>query len=328
MLERSSVVDSPKSAPDNERNAWLGITLVLTSAVAWSTMGLFVRMVPDADVWSVVFWRSMFGGLSIVALAMIMRRQFAFEWRRLATPAGAAITSLIATGTYAAIYSMQNTTIANGAVIYSTVPFMAAVLAWIWFRERPGRRTIICTFIATLGVGVTVSGTIASGGEHLKGDLAMVYCTFSMAMMTVVMRRYRDTPMFESVAVACFMAAAFACFFTSPVEVSARNVGALAICGIITLGGGLGIYTMGARRLPSAQAALLSSAEMPMSPLWVWLFFNEAPAVETFVGGAFVLGAIVWNISMELKVNSAIGISAGNGRTMTRLKVDECQSET
>src|SRR5262245_26237744 len=198
------------------RTAALGITLVLGSAVAWSTMGLFVRILPDVDVWTVVFWRSIFGGLSIIALAMIERRRLSFNWRGVLTPAGIAITCLIGSGIFAAIYSMQHTTIANGCVIYSTVPFMAAVLAWLWFRERPGRRTILCTIVASAGVLITVSGTIAMGGGGLDGDLAMVYATFALAMMTVITRRYRDTPMLESVAIACFLAAAVSFWFCDP----------------------------------------------------------------------------------------------------------------
>lgn len=38
-----------------------------------------------------------------------------------------------------------------------------------------------------------------------------------------------------------------------------------------------------------------------MSPLWVWIFFNEVPANETFLGGALVLAAVLWNIGMELR---------------------------
>lgn len=285
----------------SRRDAWLGILLVLTSALAWSTMGLFVRMVPDVDIWNVVFWRCIFGGPSIIALAMIERKRWSFEWRRTMAPAGIAITTLIATGLFSSIYSMQNTTIANGGVIYSTVPFMATILAWVWFRERPGVSTIFCTFAAIVGVVVTVSGTVTAGGGHLKGDLAMVYVAFAIAMMTVIMRRYRDTPMLESVALACFMAAIFAFFFADPFNVPIGEMALLGLFGIVTQGVALGIYTMGARRLPAAQATLLSSAEMPMAPLWVWLFCDEMPATETFVGGALVLAAILWNIVMELR---------------------------
>jgi DME family drug/metabolite transporter len=303
-------VDGREISAGSHRDTWLGIQLVLGSAVAWSTMGMFVRMMPDVDVWTVVFWRSIFGGLSIVALAMIERKRFSFDWRRTMTPAGIAVTTLIASAIFSAIYSMQNTTIANGCVIYSTIPFMAAVLAWVWFREPPGKRTIVCTFIASAGVVATVSGTLAAGGGHLKGDLAMVYATFSVAMMTVILRRHRDTPMLESVACACFMAAVFAFFFADPFNIPTGDIVLLGIFGIVTQGGGLGIYTMGARRLPAAQAALLSSAEMPMSPLWVWIFFDEVPATATFFGGALVLAAILWNIGMEVGGRPKAGSSA------------------
>jgi DME family drug/metabolite transporter len=301
----TEVAQSVSVAFRARRDTWLGIILILGSAVAWSTMGLFVRAVPVADVWTVVFWRSIFGGLSIIALAMIERKRLSFEWRRTLTPAGVAITALIASGIVAVIYSMQNTTIANGCVIAATAPFMTAVLAWLWFRERPGRRTVLCTAVAIAGVVITVGGTIALGGGHLKGDLAMVYATFSLAMMTVIMRRYRDTPMLESVAIACFAASAFAFCVTDPFIISTGNIALLCVFGVITQGGGLGIYTMGARRLPSAQASLLSTAEMPMSPLWVWIFFDEMPATETFIGAGFVLAAVLWNIAMELRSDTA-----------------------
>lgn len=301
----TEVAQSASVAFRARRDAWLGIILILGSAVAWSTMGLFVRAVPVADVWTVVFWRSIFGGLSIFALAMIERKRFSFDWRRTFTPAGIAITALIAGGIFCVIYSMQNTTIANGCVIGATAPFMTAALAWLWFRERPGRRTLACTFVAIAGVVVTVGGTIALGGGHLKGDLAMVFGTFTLAMMTVIMRRYRDTPMLESVALACFVAAAVAFCVTDPFAISAGDAALLCVFGVITQGGGLGIYTMGARRLPSAQAALLSTAEMPMSPLWVWIFFSELPATETFIGGGLILAAVLWNIGMELREKPA-----------------------
>ena len=174
---------------------------------------------------------------------------------------------------------MQNTTIANGCVINATAPFMTAVLAWLWFRERPGatdhlhlHRHDRCRHHRQRYDGL--------GRRHLKGDLAMVYGTFALAMMTVIMRRYRDTPMLESVALACLVAAAFASLFAEPFAIPASGMLLLGLFGIVTQGGGLGLYMMGARRLPSAQAALFTSAEMPMAPLWVWIFFNEVPAAR------------------------------------------------
>jgi drug/metabolite transporter (DMT)-like permease len=296
----------PISATSADRSRAIGIALVLASAFAWSTMGFFVRMVP-VEIWIVIFWRSMFGGLSIIALAMVERKRLAFDWRQLVSPVGMVIVALVVTGMLAAIYSMQNTTIANVTVIYATLPFMSALLAWLWFREPPGRRPLVCSLIAGVGVVITVSGTIASGGGHLFGDLAALYMTFTVALFTVMMRRYRGTPMLESVSLGCLALVVISWFITDPFTVSIGEVGWLATFGIVTIGGGLGLYTSGARLLPSAQAALLSASEVPMSPLWVWVFFEEVPATETFIGGALVLGAILWNIIGELRTPMPAG---------------------
>jgi drug/metabolite transporter (DMT)-like permease len=209
---------------------------------------------------------------------------------------------LNAIGMTSFVYALQNTTIANVTVIYATLPFITAILAWLWFRERVERRTLIGSLIASTGVAITVGGTIAiGGGGHLSGDLSALCLTITFALMTVLMRRHRAAPMLESVAVSGFLMAAVALCVRDPFTISFGEIAWLAAFGVVTQGGGLGIYTMGARRLPSAQAALLSASEVPMSPLWVWIFFYEVPARETFIGGGLVLAAILWNIGAELR---------------------------
>jgi drug/metabolite transporter (DMT)-like permease len=283
-----------------ERNTTIGIVLVLSSAVAWSTAGFFARTVP-LDIWVVVFWRGIFGGISIAALAMIERRRFGFDWKRAFSLAGIALILISAAGKIAFLYALQNTTVANVTVIYATLPFLTAILAWLWFRERAERRTLIGSLVAGAGVIITVTGSTGLGGGHILGDLAALFMTFTMAIMTVIMRRHRDVPMLEAAALSGIAAAIIAFPMAEPLTATMTDILWLAAFGIVTQGGGLGIYTMGARRLPSAQAALLSASEVPMSPLWVWIFFSEVPARETFIGGGLVLAAILWNVGAELR---------------------------
>jgi drug/metabolite transporter, DME family len=287
-----------KSASD--RSVAIGIALVLSSAVAWSTAGFFARMVP-VDIWIVVFWRGIFGGLSIAVLAMIERRRFGFNFKAAFSLAGIALILISATGKIAFLYALQNTTVANVTVLYATLPFMTAILAWLWFREKAERRTLIGSLVAGIGVLITVAGSTGLGGGHILGDLAALFMTLTMALMTVIMRRHRDVPMLEAAALSGFVAAMVAFPMAEPFSIATTDILWLALFGLVTQGGGLGIYTMGARRLPSAQAALLSASEVPMSPLWVWIFFNEVPAQETFIGGGLVLAAILWNIGAELR---------------------------
>jgi drug/metabolite transporter (DMT)-like permease len=88
------------------------------------------RMVP-VDIWVVLCWRSAFGALSIVALALIERRRFAFDWRRAFTPAGFTMMILNGIGMASFVYALQNTTIANVTVICATLPFITAIFAWL-----------------------------------------------------------------------------------------------------------------------------------------------------------------------------------------------------
>ena len=163
------------------------------------------------------------------------------------------------------------------------------------------RRTLIGSPVAGGGVIVTVAGSTGLSGGNILGDLAALFMTFTMAVMTVIMRRHKDVPMLEAAALSGIAAAIIAFPMADPFTATVTDILGLAAFGIVTQGGGLGLYTMGARRLPSAQAALLSASEVPMSPLWVWIFFNEVPARETFIGGGLVLAAILWNIGAELR---------------------------
>jgi drug/metabolite transporter, DME family len=288
------------STAASDRSVAIGIALVLSSAVAWSTAGFFARMVP-VDIWIVVFWRGIFGGLSIAVLAMIERRRFGFDFKRAFSLGGIALILISATGKIAFLYALQNTTVANVTVLYATLPFMTAILAWLWFREKAERRTLVGSLVAGIGVLITVAGSTGLGGGHILGDLAALFMTLTMALMTVIMRRHRDVPMLEAAALSGFVAAMVAFPMAEPFSIATTDILWLALFGLVTQGGGLGIYTMGARRLPSAQAALLSASEVPMSPLWVWIFFQEVPAQATFIGGGLVLAAILWNIAAGLR---------------------------
>jgi drug/metabolite transporter, DME family len=296
----NTMTNTAQSTAATDRSVTIGIALVLSSAVAWSTAGFFARMVP-LDIWIVVFWRGIFGGLSIAVLAMIERRRFGFDFMRAFSLAGIALILISATGKIAFLYALQNTTVANVTVLYATLPFMTAILAWLWFREKAERRTLIGSLVAGIGVLITVAGSTGLGGGHILGDLAALFMTLTVALMTVIMRRHRDVPMLEAAALSGILAAIIAFPMADPFSATLTDILWLALFGIVTQGGGLGIYTMGARRLPSAQAALLSASEVPMSPLWVWIFFQEVPAQETFIGGGLVLAAILWNIGAELR---------------------------
>src|SRR5262249_45736122 len=109
IMSNSAIQTSAGHAAD--RSAAIGMALGVSSAVAWSTSGFFARMVP-IDIWVVVFWRGIFGALSIAALTMIERRRLGFDWQRAFTLGGIGLILISAMGKIAFLYALQNTTVA------------------------------------------------------------------------------------------------------------------------------------------------------------------------------------------------------------------------
>jgi drug/metabolite transporter (DMT)-like permease len=67
------------------------------------------------------------------------------------------------------------------------------------------------------------------------------------------------------------------------------------LMGIVTMSGGMILYTFGSKVVPTAELALLSNTEVMLAPFWVWLLMEETASAGTFVGGAVLLVAILFN---------------------------------
>jgi len=62
--------------------------------------------------------------------------------------------------------------------------------------------------------------------------------------------------------------------------------------GVLVIGAGIFMLTIGARNVPAAELLVLSLTEVVFASLWVALAFGEVPSVLTLVGGLIILGSI------------------------------------
>jgi drug/metabolite transporter (DMT)-like permease len=135
----------------DDDTARTGFLLVTAAAIVFSTAGLFTRLIAS-DVWTMLFWRGLSGGLLIAGFIV---------WRyRAATPkafasigwAGVLAASCSTVGTICFIAALRQTTVADVTVIYATAPFIAALIGWLWTRERQSRTTLAASGMALPGL--------------------------------------------------------------------------------------------------------------------------------------------------------------------------------
>ncbi|HUJ27791.1 MAG TPA: EamA family transporter, partial [Myxococcales bacterium] len=53
------------------------------------------------------------------------------------------------------------------------------------------------------------------------------------------------------------------------------------------------LFVKGVRKVPAAEASLISMLEPILNPVWVLLFFGERPGAWAVAGGAVVIASVV-----------------------------------
>lgn len=281
---------------DNQR--YLGWTLVALSAVAWSTAGFFTRLIEE-DVWTILFWRGFFGGCTFALMIAVQSRGKVIRAYGSLGPMGLVLALNCGLGMIAFIGSLMLTTVADVYVIYATVPFITAGVAWLILRERASWGLLAASALAILGVVVTLTG--ARFGGSVLGQFVALLMTLSMALMAVILRWKRDIPLLPALGLASWITAFITFWFCDPFAVSARDISLLMVFGVTQSALGLVLFSLGSRLIPAAEATLLTALDVPLAPLWVWLAFGEVPSPYTLMGGAIVLAAVFGHIVLEMR---------------------------
>lgn len=266
----------------------LGVALVAASAVVFGLAGVLTKSI-DADALTVTCWRGLIGGALIACYVWWRRRGPYGESLRLGGP-GWTLAVLGTVASIAFIAAFKNTYVANVVVIYATIPFVVAVLAWLIVGEVFRRETAIAAAACLFGVAIMVRGGLGSG--HVFGDLLALVMTLTFALYATLVRRFRNAPVVWAGAVSAILGFFPAWFVSDPLAVPQEDWLLLAAFGCAFALAAI-LWTEGARRIPAAEAGLLGTAEVPFGILFAWLFLGEAPPMATLAGGAIVLGTIL-----------------------------------
>ena len=270
--------------------------MITVAAVLWSTAGLFVRAL-DLDVWTMLGWRSVFAAISLGAIVVYQNRGGTLAAvRGLGWPGVAAVPiGVISMTGYVA--SLKLTTVANVMVVYATVPFVAAGVAFLWIGERAARRVLVASGIALLGIMVMAGS--ATRMQDIAGNACAFVMTASFAVQLVMARRYPALQMAAVNAIAASLCALVCWPMMAATMPSPLQFLLLAGFGVTTTALAYLLVLTGARHIPSGEAGLVGLLDVVLGPLWVWLAFSEQPGAVALVGGGLVLAAVLWYLASQ-----------------------------
>ncbi len=265
----------------------LGAMLVVLSTVPFALSGTFTRFI-TADLWTVLALRGAIGSVLTLAYVRMTRPpgpRLRLGWR------GWLLASVGTAASVAFLGAFRLTYVANVALIYAMTPFAAAALGWLFLREPVRRAVIGSTAVSVAGVAVIVAGGLGTG--HIAGDATAVAMMLLAALYLVMIRMFRDTPAVLAGAASSLQLFLIGLAVTDPFAISVRDLCWTALFGV-SYAAGFILWTEGARRVPAAEAGLLGGAETPFAILFAWAFLSEWPPLATILGGAVVMGAVLW----------------------------------
>ena len=276
------------------------IIIVLIAGLFWSFGPLVVRYIDNAQLipWQYLFFRGSVIFLVLnIYLFLVEGHKFTNNYNKIGLSGFIGGVSLgIANISF--ILSITTTTAAVTMMMLATQPFVAAILAYIFLKEKISKTTLIAITIAAAGI---IFMSFDSEGEgSLFGLVNGLLSSLGFAGFTVSLRWRKRTPKFTTVAIAGIFCAAVAIlvllFNDSNIFISLKNSSLSALHGFLVCTG-LILFSMKSKYLPATDLTLLSLTEVLGGIFWVWLPWfgiNEVPSVNTLIGGAIIVFAIIF----------------------------------
>ncbi|WP_259780471.1 DMT family transporter [Aestuariispira ectoiniformans] len=267
-----------------------GFLLTFLGVMVLTPDTLLIRLV-GLDQWSVVFWRGLLMGSTLMVTLALIYRQRLFGAIRETGRYGLMISASYTLSSMGFVLSVSHTSVANTLVIVATSPMFAALLSIVLLKEKINLATWVAIGLSFIGILVVVGDSFGSG--DYAGNLFALMTAVSMAFGFTMIRRKPNTDMVPSLAVAGLAAAAITFPLTGAFDYSQDQMQWIAVMGVVVLPISFGLLTIGPRFIPAPEVSLLMLLETTLGPLWVWLVIGEEPSRNALIGGGIVVGTLV-----------------------------------
>ena len=268
-----------------------GFILVLLGAITLSFGGLIVKSFEGANLWQILFWRSVFFCFVIIIfLTITYKREFFKAFINSGIP-GVIGGIILGCGFFSYVFAMYNTTVANANFIIQTQTLFLAIFGYIFLKETISKITLVSIILAISGITLMLGDSLTSG--QMIGNFIAFIMPISFAILIIIVRKYPSVDMIPLQLIAGIVAMIIGYVVAGRVDISLHDIFLGFLAGFFQVGFGFIFITIGARTTPSAVVGIIMMSEAIFGPLWAWVFINEQPPLIVLIGGSIVLFAVL-----------------------------------
>ena len=273
---------------------------VLLAGLIWSFGPFIVRNIDNAET---IPWQySLFRGFTIFLILNIYLflnegNKFINNYQKIGF-SGIVGGACLGIANITFVFSITTTTAAVTMMMLGAMPFIAALLAYIFLKEKISKNTLIAMIIAAIGI-ILISFQSKESGT-LFGLINGLISSSAFAGFTVSLRWRKKVPKLTTVSLGGIIAASISLlilfFYDSNILISLKNTSLSVLHGFLVCSA-LILYSSNAKYLPAADLTLLSLTEVLGGIFWVWiplLGINEIPSTNTLIGGIIIIISIIF----------------------------------
>ena len=268
-----------------------GPLLIFLGALSLSFGGLIVKSFEGATLWQILFWRSVFFSLTVLAFLIITYKKKLFNSFYLSGLPGFIGGVILSIGFCGYVFAMYNTTVANTNFIISLQILFLAIFGYFFLKEKISSITLFSIILAVVGVSTMVGNSLTSG--ELSGNLAAFLMPITFAVLIIIVRKFPTVDMVPAQFVAGICCCLIGYMLSNKIMISYHDIFLGFLAGFFQIGFGFIFITIGARTTPSAMVGIIMLSESVLGPLWAFLFASERPSMFSLIGGAIIIFAVL-----------------------------------
>ena len=268
-----------------------GYILVCFGGFCLSWGGFIIRSFEEASIWQILFLRSFFFLLALIAFLLVTYKKDTFNIIKESGLPGLVGGFVLSFSFVAFVVAMSNTTVANVVFIISTQTMFLAIFGYFYLKEKVSLIGLISIFLAMSGIIIMVGDSISGGS--LFGNIVALAIPINFAILVMIIRKNTKVDMVPAIFYSGIFSLIYGFFLAESFEFTKHDLWMGFLLGVPQLAVSFICITIGSRTVESATVGILMLMETLCAPLWVWLFLNEIPPISVFIGGAVIISAII-----------------------------------
>ena len=268
-----------------------GYILLLFGGFCLSWGGFIIRSFEEASIWQILFLRSFFFLLALIAFLFVTYKKNTFNIIKESGLPGLLGGFVLSFSFVAFVVAMSNTTVANVVFIISTQTMFLAIFGYFYLKEKVSLIGLISILLAMSGIIIMVGDSISGGS--LFGNIVALAIPINFAILVMIIRKNTKRDMGPAIFYSGIFSLIYGFFLAESFEFTKHDLWMGFLLGVPQLAVSFICITIGSRTVESATVGILMLMETLCAPLWVWLFLNEIPPISVFIGGAVIISAII-----------------------------------